>query len=160
MRTVIFVALLGAAACAGPQFAERTRPIAPAAPATGARPEQRSATPIDEQATRAWLDQAIERAPRVEPPVPIVRVERVEHVVERPVYVREPLDPYWHQYDYGGYAYPASRPYDYHRRTTFPAGTVLGAGLGAIIGHQSGHRGRGAWIGGSLGYLFDLGSRW
>jgi len=48
------------------------------------------------------------------------------------------------------------RPY---RRNRFPINTAVGAGIGAIIGHQHGRRDRGALIGGSWGLLMDL-SRW
>lgn len=41
----------------------------------------------------------------------------------------------------------------------FPVNTAIGAGIGAIIGHRRGGRGRGALIGGGIGLLFDLG-RW
>ena len=41
----------------------------------------------------------------------------------------------------------------------FPVNTLVGAGIGAAIGHQSHHRNRGALIGGSVGLLFDL-ARW
>lgn len=44
------------------------------------------------------------------------------------------------------------------RSSRFPVKTFVGAGLGAIIGHQHGRRDRGALIGGSLGLLFDLSS--
>lgn len=45
------------------------------------------------------------------------------------------------------------------REPVFPVNTVVGAGIGAVIGHQSHHRNRGALIGGSVGLLFDL-ARW
>ena len=56
-------------------------------------------------------------------------------------------------YGYGGYGYRRRGPW-------FPINTAVGAGLGAIIGHQSGRRGRGAWIGGGVGLLLDLNRRW
>ena len=159
------------AACAAPQYAERlpaqsapAMPLANAAPLGGSvRPVR--AAPMNEAATSAWLDQQIDQnryvPPPPPPPPPVERVE-VERVVEQPVYVQERVvyaDGYYQPYYYGGYY---GRPYEYrsHRSTTFPLHTALGAGLGAVIGHQSGHRGRGAWIGGGLGLLFDLNSRW
>jgi len=122
--------------------------------------------PGPDAATRAWLDQEIERNRYVPPPVP---VEVVERIVERPVYVRESggyYDPYYYEpysyrpYYYGAYGHYGSYGNRSYRHTTFPVHTALGAGIGAIVGHQSGHRGRGAWIGGGLGLLMDLGSRW
>lgn len=56
-------------------------------------------------------------------------------------------------YLYQRRAYRAGRP------TRFPVNTAIGAGVGAIIGNQRGHRGRGALIGGGVGLLFDL-NRW
>ena len=148
MKTPALVLLMLAAACAGPRYAERTGPVPPAppAPVTTAPPV---IAPVNEEATRAWLDREIELAPRVEPPEPIVQV--VERTVERPVYVN----------DDRRYRYPHYDPYyrPRYRHSTFPINTALGAGIGAIIGHQDGHRGRGAWIGGSIGYLFDA-ARW
>ena len=153
---VITILMLAAAACAGPRHAQRTKPVAAVRSApTAARPHL--ATPLHEDATKAWLDGEIERAPRGEPPAPMVQI------VEKPVYVSEPYDPYWNQYSYGGYQTPYYSRYgyrSYHLRSTFPVGTALGAGIGAIIGHQSGHRGRGAWIGSGVGYLFDFGRHW
>ena len=48
-----------------------------------------------------------------------------------------------------GYAYP-------YTRSTFPIHTLAGAGIGAIIGHQSDHEAQGAWIGAGVGLLFDV----
>jgi hypothetical protein len=45
------------------------------------------------------------------------------------------------------------------RPLPFPFHTVLGAGIGAVIGHQSGQRSAGAWIGGGIGLALDL-QRW
>lgn len=46
-----------------------------------------------------------------------------------------------------------------HREPFFPINTAVGVGVGAVIGNQSRHRGRGALIGGSLGLMLDL-ARW
>ena len=86
-----------------------------------------------EPETVRFLGEEIER--KTPPPAPEVRY------VERSVYVDRP-------YSYG--------PYEYRRRSTFPWGTAYGAGIGAIIGHQSHRTNRGAWIGGGIGLLFDL----
>ena len=153
------------AACAAPHYAERmpvqsapAMPLANAAPLGGAVRPVRPAS-MDEAATSAWLDQQIDQnryvPPPPPPPPPVERVE-VERIVEQPVYVQERVvyaDGYYQPYYYGSY----QRRSHY---SSFPLNTALGAGVGAIIGHQSGHRGRGAWIGGGLGLLFDLNSRW
>lgn len=55
---------------------------------------------------------------------------------------------------------PERDRYQPRRRGWFPVGTVVGAGVGAVIGNQSGRRGRGAWIGGGLGLLFDINRTW
>jgi len=159
------------AGCAAPQFAERLpvrpAPALPLAPVVPEHQEPRPAQPAlpvqDDAATRAWLEQEIERNRYVPPPPP---VEVVERVVERPVYVRDPdqgyrayhAAPYYGYYDgyYDGYGRYDRR----YSHNTFPLHTALGAGIGAVIGHQSGHRGRGAWIGSGLGLLIDLGSHW
>ncbi|MDO8349425.1 MAG: hypothetical protein Q7T30_04255 [Planctomycetota bacterium] len=164
MKTVITVSLLlTIAACAGPRYVERTAPV-PVITPPALLPRRADPAPLpapDDAATRAWLDQEIERNRYVPPPPP---VEVVERIVERPVYVSAPGG-YYEPYAYEPYAY---RPYyhygsyqrHYDHPTTFPLHTALGAGIGAIVGHQSGHRGRGAWIGGGLGLLMDLGSHW
>ncbi len=72
-------------------------------------------------------------------------------------YVVDPY-PYGYPYSYGypyGYYHGTRR----HRETWFPVGTVVGLGVGSAIGRHNGHRGRGAWIGGSVGLLFDM-HRW
>ena len=63
-----------------------------------------------------------------------------------------------HYSTYDDYLYNR-RAYRSSRSSRFPVNTVVGAGLGAIFGHQRGRRDRGALIGGSIGLLFDL-SRW
>ncbi len=147
MRTLSIALLLLAAACSGPRYVERTRPVPPAPP-PAAQTTTPTVAPMNEDATRAWLDREIELAPVVEPPEPIVQLG--ERVVERPVA----------DHDYSRYPHhdPYYRP-RYRRHSTFPINTALGAGIGAIIGHQDGHRGEGAWIGGSIGYLLDH-ARW
>ena len=67
-------------------------------------------------------------------------------------------DPSQYYSTYDDYLY-SRRAYRSSRNSRFPVNTVVGAGLGAIIGHQRGRRDRGALIGGSIGLLFDL-SRW
>ncbi|MFO1076723.1 MAG: hypothetical protein U1E73_03245 [Planctomycetota bacterium] len=116
----------------------------------------------DEAATQKWLETEIERAKREEPPPP----PPPEATAERAYYASSAE---WHAtandpYDDGRYGYRgAYRYHSYDRRIgvgTFPANTILGAGIGAIVGNQHGHRGRGAWIGGSIGFLLDQCARW
>ncbi len=123
--------------------------------------------PTNEDATRAWFDRTIEErrsANPAQPPAPIYQT------VERTVYVDRPTfysDMYagYGTGDYRGYGYDEYgqplyvQPYYYRsrgHRSTFPVNTAIGAGIGAIIGHQSHHRDRGAAIGAGIGLLFDL----
>ncbi len=99
-----------------------------------------------------------------EPSAPIYRtvieiVEvPVEGRVEMPqVYEPEPRRDYRQYDDY--LRYRSSYRHRSYRRSRFPVNTVVGAGIGAIIGHQRGRRDRGALIGGGVGLLFDL-NRW
>ncbi|MEC7725986.1 MAG: YMGG-like glycine zipper-containing protein [Planctomycetota bacterium] len=56
--------------------------------------------------------------------------------------------------------YRERRPAPRRRReTSFPVNTAVGAGFGAVLGHQAGRRDEGALIGGGIGLLFDL-ARW
>ncbi|MBK8099905.1 MAG: glycine zipper 2TM domain-containing protein [Planctomycetes bacterium] len=122
--------------------------------------------PVDEAATQAWLQQQIERR-RAENPEPEPIYRYVEQIVEHPVYVERPVypsDPYSYRglgWDECGEPVYVARRRWHHAPdcSPFPIHTALGAGIGAIIGHQSHHRDRGALIGGGLGLLLDLG-RW
>jgi len=150
------LSIVSFAACSSPEYARRmphspapAMPLARTSPPPSALPSGAPST--DEAATRAWLDEEIERHRYVPPPVeesePVADAARTVQVGSDPRY-----DPY---YQYGPrYESPPSHG------TTFPLNTVVGAGLGAVIGHQSGNRGQGAWIGGSLGLLVDLTSHW
>lgn len=85
-------------------------------------------------------------------------IETVEVPVEVQASRTEDDDAYREQFVYDDYL--RDRPRGYRRTTTpFPVSTVIGAGVGAVIGHQRGHRGRGALIGSGIGLLFDL-HRW
>jgi hypothetical protein len=87
-----------------------------------------------------------------------VTYRMVTETIEVPVRPEEryELQPSYSSYD----AYLRERNQREDRRTTaFPVNTAVGAGIGAIIGNQSGNRDRGALIGSGVGLLFDLG-RW
>lgn len=165
MRRLSFgLLLIPLGACQGPGWATPT-PIQPVPPAVHAPVVQPRQAPVQQQAprpsttneaaTNAWLDQQIERNRYVPPPPPAQPVvtpppapePQVVYVEGDPYY--RPIYYYGHRYDYR----PAPA-------TTFPLHTAVGAGLGAIIGHQSGHKGEGAWIGGGLGLLMDLSTHW
>lgn len=158
MRTLASLVLsLSLAACASSQYAERQAPVPPGASARGANvPIQQQQLlrtgPADSEATRKWLEQEIERNRYVPPPPPPAPAPQV---VVRREYVPVDRHAYHHEvYDDGYYVRSP-----YASRSTFPWHTAVGAGLGAVIGHQSGHRSEGAWIGAGYGLLLDL-CRW
>lgn len=170
MKTMrpVFMAMAGAiaallsTACSAPQYAVRTEPVAPAEPVRTAVPVVRVGIGQDDSVTDTWLKEQIDSAPRVEPPAR-PELPPLDDGSDREGYD----DVYWQDRTlYGDYPYrPVSNYYDPYwghygrrtwRRSTFPINTALGAGLGAIIGHQRGRRGRGALIGGGVGLLFDL----
>lgn len=98
-----------------------------------------------------------------EPAAPSYRT--VVETIEVPVEVRVPGQPQV-VYVSSGRGYSTYDDYLYNRRvyrrargTRFPVNTAIGAGLGAIIGHQNGRRDKGALIGGGIGLLLDL-NRW
>jgi hypothetical protein len=102
-------------------------------------------TKTDEAATELFLDHEIERRRYVAPaPEPVRIVERIYE----PVYVD--------RYDEYRTVYRVEHD---RYRSRFPWNTAVGAGIGAIIGHQSGRRDRGAAIGAGVGLLFDM-FRW
>ncbi len=146
-----------------------TAAATPAAPGDASEPA--AAAPTDEAATRAWLDRTIEERRSAEPPPPAPIYQTVEHTVyvDRPVYYTGSryrsawydddcrYDGYRHYDDCGEPIYTSrSSYYRGSHRSSFPVHTVVGAGLGAIIGHQSHHRDRGAAIGAGIGLLLDL----
>jgi len=107
--------------------------------------------------------------PAMTPPAPAERssgpiYRTVVEVVEVPVEVRsEP------QQSSGGQPLSYVDPYDDYLRyressqprrgSWVPVNTLVGAGIGAIIGNQSGDSDQGALIGGGIGLLMDL-TRW
>ena len=81
----------------------------------------------------------------------------VEEVEPAPAPRAAHPSPARYEVDYGGYVQQMQRqpaPRDW-----FPVNTLIGAGVGAIIGNQNGSSGQGATIGSGIGLLFDLG-RW
>lgn len=103
----------------------------------------------DEQAMEPSASRVVTRTFTQVVEVPVeVQVERQAPVAGEPVYV-------------GVHGYRDWYDYDRARRrgTWFPVNTVVGAGIGAVIGNQHGHRGRGALIGAHAGLLLDV-ARW
>jgi hypothetical protein len=101
---------------------------------------------------------------QVAEPEPVYRT--VTQTVEVPTYTTPPAAqpdyyqvPQYYNYGYGYYEPRARYRYGRHREPWFPINAAVGAGIGAVIGHQRGHRDRGALIGGAWGLLFDIG-RW
>ena len=87
-------------------------------------------------------------------PAPVYRtfVERVEVPVERAVEAPRERDVYTDYVERG--------PVGGRRQPNpFPVNTAVGAGVGAVIGHQSGRRDEGALWGAGIGLLFDM-ARW
>ena len=159
VRALLSIVSLLAGSCAGPSMVS-----APQVPLrTDAGTEASS-----------WREErvlaAADRSPPVaRPPAGTLTVtaptyRTVIHVVEQPVYIAPPAEneARWDEGVWDEGEWDAARRYervDVPPRPWFPVHTALGAGIGAIIGHQSGDRAEGAWIGGSLGLLLDLG-RW
>lgn len=154
MRSSLWFSML-LAACAPARYAARTEPVPPAPVQESAQVTHPAMPQHDEAATQKWLEGEIERAKEVQPPPPPPRVEVVERVVEKPVRVYD-SDPYYartyYPYGYGYSYYPYATP---RRSSTFPANTILGAGVGALIGRHNHRTARGVWIGSSLGFLLD-----
>ena len=161
--TMMMVAM-AAAACASPQPLPRAR----LAPPLQLEPPAVIVGREEAEAVRADRDQSPPVPLRAEPyfdgddsnaapPTYRTIVETVEVVVEvSGQVVSVSSGRRYSTYDddlYHRRSYRAGRP------SRFPVNTAVGAGIGAIIGHQSGRRDRGALIGGGIGLLFDL-SRW
>lgn len=113
----------------------------------------------DEDATKAWLQQTADdrrAADTTSAPVPLQQTV----FVDRPIYTERYVDPYGYGYDaYGHPVYGYGYGYESCRQSDFPVNTVVGAGIGAIVGHGSKHQGRDIAIGAGIGLLFDL-PRW
>lgn len=142
------------AGCAAPKPLPRVPQVPPVAAAVPVA--------VIEPALRAAADRS-PPSPRAPTPAflpvqePVYRT--VTRVVEVPVAAPEPPAPEV-RYEYVGYPDAVDRGYRYHRPrdTWFPVNTVVGAGIGAVIGNQRSRRwrDRGALIGASYGLLFDL----
>lgn len=159
----VFVAMFGA--CAGSPDGLRTPvvPLGEPAPAVDL---------TKDQGQRAAADRS--------PPVPVAEPGRggdtsvsyrtVTQIVETPAVA--PGEPTWSSGqglpgnvgdppasgEVQGYSpYYGSRQ---DREPWFPVGTLVGMGVGSAIGHHHGNQGEGAWIGASIGMLFDLHRVW
>ena len=155
------------AACGPPNYLERRDPVpmGPKAYDTTRDPSTRTST--DKSPPGQPQGEPQPQPPQGEPQPQAmgttVTYRTVTQVVEKPVeVVREVEAPRWSYdaYAYGVYSDPYARSY-YEprcREPWFPLGTAVGAGIGAVIGEVSnGHATDGAWIGGGIGLLFDLG---
>ncbi|MFT4515572.1 MAG: hypothetical protein ACI89X_003262 [Planctomycetota bacterium] len=165
--TMLMVAMTALACAAPPTFTRAPLvPLLPVdAPAVDAGREAADAgrADRDQSASAPGIAQPHYYAA---PAAPTYRtlIETVE--VEVPVEVQVPAQPSVVYVD-SGRGYSTYDDYLYNRRvyrarrrgTRFPVNTVVGAGVGAIIGHQRGRRDRGALIGGGIGLLFDW-NRW
>lgn len=152
------------AACATAPVVPRTAPVPPLAAADSRADsvrDERTLAAADRRPTVARPEFDGELADESFAPRSVVahrtftRVVEVPVEVERPAASESPEFGYVPDYDY---EFDARRRYD-RRRDWFPVHTLVGAGIGAVIGHQHGHRNRGAWIGAHTGLLFDL-ARW
>ncbi|MFT4842603.1 MAG: hypothetical protein ACI8UD_003148 [Planctomycetota bacterium] len=165
--TMLMVAVTAVACAAPPKLARAPLvPLLPVdAPAVDAGREAADAGRADRDQSAASV-RGVERRFDVETSAPTYRtlIETVE--VEVPVAVQGQAEPSV-VYVNSGRGYSTYDDYLYNRRSyrdrqrgsRFPINTVVGAGVGAIIGHQRGRRDRGALIGGGVGLLFDL-NRW
>ena len=76
------------------------------------------------------------------------------------------VDPGQGQYQTYGQAYWQQQYAPERREPWFPVGTLVGIGIGSAIDHHHSyhhghhHHGNGAWIGGSIGLMFDLQRLW
>ncbi|MEC8251776.1 MAG: YMGG-like glycine zipper-containing protein [Planctomycetota bacterium] len=150
----IFVALLlGACSAAKPLPRQALAPAATAQPAQPA--PERVRTEAAERQPLPRSQAVAERASNAARPHATLR----RSVVEEAAAETAPPPRTTPSYDaYGDYR--ERRPAPRRRReTSFPVNTAVGAGFGAVLGHQAGRRDEGALIGGGIGLLFDL-ARW
>jgi hypothetical protein len=116
-------------------------------------------TTTDEEATKAWLQQTADErraADTTNAPLPLQQTV----YVDRPVYSDPYVAPYGYGYGYGydGYGNPIYGYGSSCRQTNFPVNTVVGAGIGAIVGSGSRHQGRDIAVGAGIGLLLDFAS--
>lgn len=156
--SMIFVALL--AACGGPAWNQRTPVLLPGP----------TRAPVDVTREGRALA-AADRSPRVAAPVEpaaspggtTITYRTVTQIVEKPVeVVREvPAQPV---YSYDDYSYDERQAAGRHGcapcgdEPFVPVNTIVGAGIGTLIGDAHGHAANGAWIGAGVGLLLDLGN--
>lgn len=155
-RTCLLSSLLLAGCAAAPTMGRV--PQVPALATTEAQPqdEVRLRTDADRRPPVATFDEV------AAPPSTAVAYRTFTRTVEVPVeVVVEREVPVQTGGGHQGSTYGSG--YDYerrrHRAGWFPVHTVVGAGVGAIIGRHHGHSRRGAWIGAHTGLLFDM-ARW
>lgn len=155
MRTILLLPWL-LIACSAPRHLELAPQVPPLAAAAPRADLERDA------GTRAAADRSPSR-PMAELPSMNETTVAFRSVVE----VVEVPQPVAADSEYGQqarYYYDDWQPdryrYQERRRGWFPVGTAVGAGVGAVIGNQSGRRGRGAAIGAGLGLLFDINRTW
>lgn len=162
--TMLMVAVTAVACAAPPKYVRAPLvPLLPVpTPAVDASREAADAGRADRDQSAAALP-GVERRFDVASSAPSYRtlIETIE--VEVPGDVQGQAEPYVNSgrgySTYDDYLYNRRNYRDRQRGTRFPINTVVGAGVGAIIGHQRGRRDRGALIGGGVGLLFDL-NRW
>ncbi len=140
--SLVLLGLTTLCACSGPSHVQMT-PVPPPRYDRPAVPRDQPKTPpaeFSDEAADEFLKSEIERKTALEPK---------PAVVERVVYVREPTR------QEREYEQEYRREHERYK-SKFPWHTAAGAGLGAVIGHQSGRRDEGALIGAGVGFLMDL----
>jgi hypothetical protein len=153
MRTILLLPWL-LIACAAPRHLE----LAPQVPPTST--EAPRADLSRDAGQRAAADRSPSRSMAEMPPMneTTVAFRSVVEVVEVPQPVAaDPGDAGQARYYHDDWQ---PERHQERRRGFFPVGTAVGAGVGAVIGNQSGRRGRGAAIGAGLGLLFDINRAW